>query len=691
LPHAPLSELLITLFVAGVYLTLVRLVDVNEREPVWAIGVVFLFGATGAGLADLLVGSGTLTISVWGGALAVEAAKLLSLGAAILVFKGVARIRGWSEFSDLVDGLVYGIIVGLGYSTGETLLRELHTARFVSLHLMQTPLQTAIQAAASGLSHGVFGAVVGLGFGAALEARRRTTRRLAPLIALGLATLLDGLFRVLAHGNGLGGSAGLHRAWLAVLIPLAVFIVIGVVALTVERRVIREELASEFDSGSVRPEDLELLGGLWRRQFRYLALLLRGRVAACLRLAALHNRQVQLALLKRRIRRESDAGPRQRLERQADLVRGALRHARVVGLLALMVLAIPPGRAAEPGGIQFVPQRITLDSMIGAARRDIDAYWARQLGSTYRPPAGVGPFSLLSMNCPPEQRNARYCASDRRIYYDGAWLESFRAEAGDFAPVFVIAHEWGHLVQDLRGDLSPQVGLWTIQIELQADCLAGEWTRDANRRGFVQSGADDQALTALRRLRDPVDFPWFNTHAHGSAGQRIDAYLEGDDGRPCTGADFWKRVHADPQASEQAATPSTGSLIDGIACRMGRFTRTDVHAWPDALSSIVADAIQATFQSADGVMVSEFVLALVNAPAAQSRFESFVTNSLSKGYRVTQQGSMMDGATQVGEWKLLDGLDEIVVLRNRQRVMVYEGPVGPAWEFGKSNPVFECK
>lgn len=690
MPHAHLSELLITLLVAWVYISLVRLVDVNEREPVWALGVVFLLGTIGAWLADLLVGSAALTISVWGGALAVETTKLLSLGAGILVFNGVARIRGWSEFSDLVDGLVYGIVVGLGYSTGETLLRELHTAGFVSVHLLQTPVQAAVQAAASGLSHGVFGAVVGLGYGIALEARRGTIRRWAPLFTLAAAAGLDGVFRVLAHGNGLGGQAGLYRAWLAVVLPLLVFIAIGIVALLVERRVIQAELAAEIEGGLVGSEDLVLLSGLWRRQFRYLALLARGRVGACLHLAAVHNRQVQLALLKRRIRREEDPARRGGLERQAQLVRASLRHARSAVVVLLVLIAVTPSRAAAPMRRTGQPGTISIDSMLGAARRDINGYWARQLGAAYRPPAGVGPFRLLSMACPPESRNARWCASDRWIYYDAAWLESFRIEAGDFAPVFVLAHEWGHLIQDLRGDLAPQAGLWTIQVELQADCLAGQWTRDASSRGFVKPGDDDQALTALRRLRDPVDYPWFAGKAHGSAGQRIDAYLEGDEGRTCAGADFWKRVHTDPQASEQTSTPSSGSLMSGIACRMGRFDRTEVHAWPEALSDVVADAVQATFQSADGVSISLFEIALVNQPAGQARFESFVANAVAKGYKVTQQGPMMDGSTQVGEWKLLDGQDQIVILRNRQRVVVYEGPVGPAWEFGKSTAVFQC-
>jgi RsiW-degrading membrane proteinase PrsW (M82 family) len=720
-----MSALLITLAVAWVYLTLVRFVDVNEREPVWAIAVVFCLGVLGACLADLVLGSPLLNVPVWQGALAVEATKLLSLGAGIVVLQGVARIRGWSEFSDVLDGLVYGITVGLGYSAGETLLRELHTARFAAAHLLETPWQTLLRAAAGGLSHGVFGGMVGLGWAGALEARSRAGRLASPVLGLGMAVVLNALFRILAHGNALGGQAGVVRAWLAVLLPFAAFVAIWLVALLAERRAIHAHLSTSSESGLVSAADLKALESFWRRQLRYAGLLLRGKLAGALRLAARHNRQVQLALLLRRIGREPDADRRHRFEHQADRIRATLRHASPVALLLLVVLGaacsrpepqpdLPSGESvapapspppsAEPAPIP-VPlpapvlppgllsgTPIPLDSLLTPPRRDLDAYWQRQIGAAYRSPVSVGPYSAFSTECPKQTRNARWCAAERRIYYDPDWLDSFRGEAGEFAPVFVLAHEWGHLVQDVRGELDPGSAKWTLQLELQADCLAGQWTGDAIKRQVVKRGEEDHAILALRRMRDPVDYPWFKADAHGDAGQRINAFLEGHDGRDCDGEPFWKRVHLDPQASQQDSTPASGPLLSTLACRIGRFDRVEVHPWPEVLSTVITDAIQATFRASDGTTIVHFAVVLVNAPAAERHFEGFEQLAIERGYRTTKEGPVLDRAsgTQIGAWKLLEGLTTMLLLRNRQRVQVHEGPKDAVWEFSGAPVSFDC-
>lgn len=717
------SELLITLVVAWFYITLVRFVDHNEREPVWALAVVFGFGAVGACLVNLLLGSAALTIPLWRGALAVETTKLLALAGGILVFAGVARIRGWSEFSDVTDGLIYGITVGLGYSVGETFVREVQTARFVSVHLLETPWQSVTRAALSGLSHGAFGAMVGLGCGAVLEARSRAGRALAPLVGLAMAVVLDALFRILAHGDALSGRPGWYRAWLAVLLPVAGFIAIGLVALTAERRAIQQHLSAEPDAGLVSTNDLELLRSFWGRQRRYAGLLVRGRLADALHLAARHNRQVQLALLLRRLAREPNPERSQRLRRQADLVRAAIRQLRPVLLLLLAVLGLscrphprpeqpssppapspaepnptqsPPSSepsrpAAEPTAPAGEPSTGTLDSLFARSRRDIDEFWRKQVGDTYRSPNSVGPYSVLSFECPPRTRNASYCAGDHAIYYDADWLDAFRREAGEFAPVFVLAHEWGHLVQDLRGEFEPKEGWWNLQIELQADCMAGEWSRDAVSRGFVTPGAEDQALAALRRLRDPIDYPWFRADAHGDGAQRIAAFLEGDEGRPCAGEDFWRRVHLDRDALHQAPTPPSGSQLVALACRVGRFQRQSVSQLPAEPSTVVTDMIQATFRSTDGVEISYLSAIFVSEPAAQGSLETFLEKSKAKGYQIAKEGPVKDGERRIGQWDLLEGPTEIVVLRNGKKYTVYEGPSGAAWEFGTVTDVdYSC-
>ena len=68
---------------------------------------------------------------------------------------------------------------------------------------------------------------------------------------------------------------------------------------------------------------------------------------------------------------------------------------------------------------------------------------------------------------------------DETIYYSPAAFATHRLRFGDFAPIVVMAHEWGHHVQSLLG-IVPQPG---NAFELQADCLAGAYASQPRSRG----------------------------------------------------------------------------------------------------------------------------------------------------------------------------------------------------------------
>ncbi|HEX7067162.1 MAG TPA: neutral zinc metallopeptidase [Candidatus Limnocylindria bacterium] len=98
-----------------------------------------------------------------------------------------------------------------------------------------------------------------------------------------------------------------------------------------------------------------------------------------------------------------------------------------------------------------------------------------------------------------------YCPVDQTIYIDLGFFDDletrFGAEGGPFAEEYVLAHEFGHHVQNLLGlleagrDTGAEGG--AVRTELQADCFAGVWGANAVDTGFLEPITQDQVNQAL--------------------------------------------------------------------------------------------------------------------------------------------------------------------------------------------------
>lgn len=132
-----------------------------------------------------------------------------------------------------------------------------------------------------------------------------------------------------------------------------------------------------------------------------------------------------------------------------------------------------------------------------------------------------------------------YCPADHGIYIDTSFYDTMDRQmgaGGDFARHYVIAHEYGHHVQNLTG-VADQVrsaqqqnpraanGL-QVRMELQADCYAGVWA--AKHRDLIEPGDLEEGMTAANAIGDDTLQAQAGrrvspeTFTHGSSAQRVE-------------------------------------------------------------------------------------------------------------------------------------------------------------------------
>src|SRR3954447_11200315 len=223
--------------------------------------------------------------------------------------------------------------------------------------------------------------------------------------------------------------------------------------------------------------------------------------------------------------------------------RGALAGA------ALALLAIG-GAVWHSGAAKAYEQRSrdgqpqTMDEFLTAVTKDVDGYWTKVFQDSGLPeprvsydwiPAGQTAASV----CGDESGTlgdsaAAYCSGDDTIYisqkfatdiYNGALdqalpgsSQGFGRTYGDFAVAYIVAHEYGHQIQEELGLYQRYGGqVPTMAFELQADCYAGAWAHSADQANKLEDGDVQEALDAALAVGD---FDAENPGHHGTPEQR---------------------------------------------------------------------------------------------------------------------------------------------------------------------------
>jgi RsiW-degrading membrane proteinase PrsW (M82 family) len=292
-----LFTLSLVLIVALVYMFVLRLMDANEKEPAWSLAVALVLGGLAAILVDALIDPATLEGGFLG-SVARGVAWLIALAALLVVLSAIGRTRGIHEFNGLMDGVVYGAAVGLGFALGLTLVNELATQDSL-VGLATSRFDQLWAAALDGLKYAIFGGLVGLGLGLGALTRNAGAKVIAAVVGLVLGVLADYGYFLLAEAGALT-EGGLTRRWIGLGIPVLFVILVMAVALGRERRAINEELPPEVEAGVVPGDDLELLRSFGARRGRYARMFFKGDFDGWLALRELHHREVQLALAKHR-------------------------------------------------------------------------------------------------------------------------------------------------------------------------------------------------------------------------------------------------------------------------------------------------------------------------------------------------------------------------------------------------------
>ena len=297
LSGGPIPTLITTLLAAISFPLLILILfwlDRYEPEPTryrlaaigWGGVVAVAFSLVAEGVLFALPGTTTFVDTAVIAPLVEEAGKGLFL-VVVVIFRRT-QIHG------LLDGLIYGALVGVGFAFVEDIVYYLS-----SLQAGALPLTFFLRGVMGPFAHPLFTSAVGIGIGIAVTTRRPAVRVLAPILGYAAAVLMHAIW----NGSTFWGGDGFLLAYAAIMLPLlAVMLALGIWARSREGKMLTTALQQIVPMGWIRPEEIRWIARLSdRMSARAYAKRIGGRPAAealreyqqlMIEIGFLHNRAV---------------------------------------------------------------------------------------------------------------------------------------------------------------------------------------------------------------------------------------------------------------------------------------------------------------------------------------------------------------------------------------------------------------
>ncbi len=319
---------LILCFIAGlipaaIYGWFVNWLDQHEKEPWWLLALVFAWGAIPAVIMALIaqilldvpttwvLPNGGLAYEVVGGSVWAPLTEEITKGLGVLLILLVAH----REVDNVLDGIIYGAMAGLGFAFTENLLyfggalAEGGWGAWVFVVLLRTiPF---------GLNHAFFSGWFGAGLSLVYLSRRRWTKILAPIGGFAAAVIFHGLHNL---GAALAGENPLIIC-LTFLGNWGGILLLGVIIYLIwrqERQWISAHLSGEFS------DDTYHVISSWRRwNGLRMEALLRGKLGRWRQLGQLRHIATELAFKKQRL---AERGPDERTNQDIEKYRQQLNQ-----------------------------------------------------------------------------------------------------------------------------------------------------------------------------------------------------------------------------------------------------------------------------------------------------------------------------------------------------------------------------